>query len=144
MGTGFARKKRAYKYMLMSGLQKELERLSAENKSLKEDPTSVVGQFISQFNDVVTQNQRLSALVCAFLDKNGGTFTIERSGIESFKGKRLKINLNTVDNVAVEEAQEYIFSYTAEDSSPASSEIKPCVDPECTQPKDFPHEHAPE
>jgi len=53
MGKGILKRKNTIKKMYLSQMIKEVERLSAENKALK-----------GQFNEVVSQNQRLSTLAC--------------------------------------------------------------------------------
>jgi hypothetical protein len=148
MGKGFARRKKTIKTMFIGQMVKEVERLRAENKALKEDPNSVVGKFIGQFNDVVDQNQRLSALSCAMIRKQGDSVKITREEIEFFTGKRLRVNVNTEGEVDLKDATEYIFSYTAttkeeEEAAKkaATVTLTTCTDPNCTLPKDLVHTH---
>lgn len=150
MGRGILKRKNAIKKMYLGQMAKEVERLTAENKALKEDPTSVIGRFIGQFNEVVSQNQRLSTLACAMIDLQGGSVKITRDQIEVFRGKRLSIEIATpeggVENL--DTATEYVFTFKAvEATAPTGpvappAEIHPCTDPECTLPKDLKHTHS--
>ena len=157
MGRGFLKRKNKIKREYLGNAIKEIERLTAENKALKEDPESIIGQFIGQFNDVVSQNQRLSTLACAMIEKNGGKVQISRDQIEVFRGKRLSINIETPEGSAAENletAAEYVFTYKATEASPAPVtmtptegtvtpvEIPPCTDPNCALPKDLKHTHS--
>jgi len=150
MGKGILKRKNTIKKMYLSQMIKEVERLSAENKALKEDPTSVIGKFIGQFNEVVSQNQRLSTLACAMIDLQGGSVKVTRDQIEIFRGKRLSIEINTPEGNAenLDTATEYVFSFKAVDATaptgPSATpiEIPPCTDPECKLPKDLVHTHS--
>jgi hypothetical protein len=153
MGRGILKRKNTIKKMYLSQMIKEVERLTAENKALKEDPNSIIGKFIGQFNEVVSQNQRLSTLACAMIELQGGSVKITRDQIEVFRGKRLSIEINTPEgNVEnLDTATEYVFTFKAVDAqTPAPTEgtsapveIPPCTDPECTLPKDLKHTHSP-
>lgn len=171
MGRGILKAKKNWKLRNQKQLIAEIERLSAENKALKEDPQSVVGKFINEFNEVVNQNQRLSALTCAMIEKYGEPgaqensekkgVVITRDEIENFRGKRLQVKIETPksegEDVKFEEAKSYIFSYdafTKEETDAqaaaeaaaraAEAEIPECTDPNCTLPKDLKHRHQPE
>lgn len=132
MGRGRNKAKNALKMQSIIWLRREYERLTAENNALKGDPTSVIGKFINEFNDVVNQNQRLSSLACAMIAKFGEdnsvttgegeaavTVTkrrveITRDAIEVFRGKRLQVQIETPDGVEkFDEADKYFFSYNA-------------------------------
>jgi hypothetical protein len=156
MGRGILKKKKSLKLMYLNNAIKEIERLQAENQALKTDPASVVGKFINEFNEVVNQNQRLSALACALITQDGGKSTITRDEIEAFKGKRLRVQIDVPEedkDVKFEEAKTYIFSFTAttqeEDAAAeaaaqaakATAEVPECTDPNCTLPKDLKHTH---
>jgi len=149
-GKGYVTQKNAIKKMYLSQMIKEVERLQTENKALKEDPKSLIGQFIGQFNDVVSQNQRLSTLACAMIELNGGKVQIARDKIEVFRGKRLSIEIQTPEGGTenLETTTEYVFTYKAvETAAPGATgavpaEISPCTDPTCTLPKDLKHTHA--
>jgi hypothetical protein len=114
MGRGILKQKKSLKRFYLSQMIKENERLNAELKAIKEDPTSVVGHFIGDFNEVIGQNQRLSALVCALLEQKGGKVVVTREEIEVFRGKRLRVNIeNLEDGTKFEDAKEYTFTYKA-------------------------------
>jgi hypothetical protein len=144
MGS-FRKQKRSIKNMFLAQAQKEVSRLQAENKAIKEDPNSVVGQFIGQYNDVISQNQKLSTLACALLTQGGGKVRVLREEIDVFKGKRLKIHIEVPEGVEkFDDSSEYTFSFSAEDvqpTAPVAMEV-PCVDSNCTLPKDFVHSHT--
>jgi hypothetical protein len=145
---GYVTQKNAIKRQYLSQMIKEVERLTAENKALKEDPTSVVGKFIGQFNDVVSQNQKLSTLACAIINLSGGKIQVTRDQIEVFKGKRLSIEIQTPDGSVenLDKATEYVFTFKAtevqNEQAPAPAELPPCTDPNCTLPKDLKHTHS--
>lgn len=154
MGRGILKRKKQLKHQFLGSLQKELERVQQENRMLKTDPESVIGKFLNEFNAVVEQNQRLSALACALITQDGGKATVKKDEIEAFQGKRLRIKIETPDEVKLEEATEYVFTFTAttkeEDEAAAAveaaaraaeQEIPPCTDPNCTLPKDLRHTH---
>lgn len=154
MGRGILKQKKSLKRFYLSQMIKENERLNAELKAIKEDPTSVVGHFIGQFNEVIGQNQRLSALVCALLEQKGGKVVVTREEIEVFRGKRLRVNIeNLEDGTKFEDAKEYTFTYkaitkeeeeaekVAEAAAAAAQAAPECTDPNCTLPKDLKHTH---
>lgn len=165
MGRGILKRKKQLKFMYLNQAMKEVERLTAENKALKEDPQSIVGKFIGEFNDVVNQNQRLSALTCAMIEKYGEPgaqetsekkgVVITRDEIEAFRGKRLQVKIETPksegEDVKFDEAKSYIFSYdafTKEEAdaqaaavaaAQAADQTPECTDPNCNLPKDLKH-----
>lgn len=154
MGRGFNKAKNKLKMQNLKCCWKEIERLQAENKALKEDPTSVVGQFINEFNEVIGQNQRLSALTCAMITKHGVMgpkeklqVKITRDEIEVYRGKRLQVKIETNDdNIKFEDATEYFFSFEALEKEPEApaNMTPPCKDENCPLPKEPMHYHTPQ
>lgn len=159
MGHGILKRKKLLKEQFLGTLQKELQRLQIENKAIKEDPKSVIGQFISQFNDILEQNQRLSALVCSLIETSEAkSLTMSRSALEAFRGKRLNIHVNSPDGVTeLEKADTYVFTYEILPATPSQNPVGPvgseatpatpvdptlCTAPECDLPEDFPHSHT--
>lgn len=150
MGRGLFKAKNKLKMQNLRYCWAEIERLAAENKALKEDPTSIVGKFLNEFNEVIGQNQRLSALSCAMITKFGGepqAVSITRDEIEVFRGKRLQVKIATPEGVEkFEDSPEYIFTFVAIDKDApnapeAHDPMVECTDPACTLPKDFKHTH---
>jgi hypothetical protein len=157
MGRGILKKKKSLKMMYLGQVVKELSRVQAELKAIKEDPQSVVGNFIGQFNETINQNQRLSALACALITQDGGSAKVTREEIEVFRSKRLRIHIATPEDegeVKFEDAKSYLFTFTAttkeeDEAAEAAAKaaaadpanIPECTDPDCTLPKDLKHKH---
>lgn len=156
MGRGILKQKKQFKHQYNGILYKDYQRVVEENKRLKEDPNSVVGQFLQRFNAVTIQNNRLSALAAALIDQLDGKAVIKREVINGFEGYRLTIKIETPegqDDFA--KAEEYIFTYEKvkpeapttvlpDGATPPEPPKMECTDPECTLPKDFPHAHTPD
>lgn len=152
MGRGLIKNRNKLKRQYLNQTIKEIERLEKENLALKNDPQSAVGQFIQQYQEIYTQNSRLSVLAAALLQKIGGTSTLTKAEMEAFKGNRINIKWELPEGVEKpEEASEYVFSYelTPAPEVPAGPEattemVEVCTDPDCTLPKDLKHQHTAE
>jgi hypothetical protein len=113
---------------------KEIERLEKENHALKNDPETVIGQFIGQFRELYGQNSRLSVLAACLLQRLGGASTVAVEEMESFKGHRINIKWELPEGVEKhEDAKEYIFSFETIKDQP-----KPAVTLEEIQPTETP------
>jgi hypothetical protein len=127
MGRGYIAKKNAMKKTYMEPLKKYAEQLEKENYALKNDPDSLIGEFIGQYRELQSQNSRLSVLCAALIRKLGESVLL------------------TKDGTTLQTAQEYTFSYElqdiSKDSAPPTSEPE-CTDPSCTLPKDLKHTHT--
>jgi hypothetical protein len=132
------------KKMFLGSLQKYCQRLEAENAALKSDPNTAIGQFISQMNQLYSQNNKLSVLCAALLKAQGNAVKLTKEEMEAFKGMRLQIKWELPEGVEKpEDASEFIFSYEATPESqpqPVGAESG-CTDPNCTLPKDLLHSH---
>jgi hypothetical protein len=106
---GISSLKKQFHATHVTALKKELERVQTENKALREDPDSVVGKFLDNYNKVVAQNNRLSAALCGVLEENGGSATVQMATIEAFVGFRLLFDLQ--QNA---EEKTYTFTYRKE------------------------------
>jgi hypothetical protein len=93
----------------VKALSGEVERLQVENKGLREDPDSVVGKFLDNYNQVIAQNNRLSAALCGAIEESGGSVTISKATIDAFVGFRLLFDLEHND-----EDKTYTFTYRKE------------------------------
>lgn len=134
MGRGLSRQKNAMKKQFLNQAVKEIERLEKENHALKNDPETVIGQFIGQFRELYGQNSRLSVLAACLLQRLGGTSTVAVDEMESFKGHRINIKWELPEGVEKhEDAKEYIFSFETIKDQP-----KPAVTLEEIQPTETP------
>jgi len=70
MGRGYIAKKNAMKKTYMEPLKKYAEQLEKENYALKNDPDSLIGEFIGQYRELQSQNSRLSVLCAALISKS--------------------------------------------------------------------------
>jgi hypothetical protein len=144
---GRNRDKNAVKKQFMGSLRKYAEQLEKENKTLKEDPQSMIGQFIGQFREIYSQNLRLSTLAACLIKQMGDEAILSKEEMELFNGKRINIKWEIADGETVETAKEYTFSYELQDAPPegqpvqATEDPAECTDPNCTLPKDLKHSH---
>jgi len=139
------------KKSMLSSCKKYAEQLEKENYALKNDPNTVIGQFISQFKELYGQNSRLSVLVACLIKKLDEKVVLSKEEMEAFKQKRINIKWEIADGQTVETATEYTFTYELQDAPPEGQpvqqteqpgEIPECTDPECTLPKDLKHTHT--
>ena len=145
MGRGYIAKKNAMKKTYMEPLKKYAEQLEKENYALKNDPDSLIGEFIGQYRELQSQNSRLSVLCAALIRKLGESVLLTKDEIEAYQQKRINIKWEVPDGTTLQTAQEYTFSYElqdiSKDSAPPTSEPE-CTDPSCTLPKDLKHTHT--
>ena len=145
MGRGYIAKKNAMKKTYMEPLKKYAEQLEKENYDLKNDPDSLIGEFIGQYRELQSQNSRLSVLCAALIRKLGESVLLTKDEIEAYQQKRINIKWEVPDGTTLQTAQEYTFSYElqdiSKDSAPPTSEPE-CTDPSCTLPKDLKHTHT--
>jgi hypothetical protein len=143
MGKGILKRKKMY----IAQAMREIERLSQENEMMKNDPNGVIAPFLQRFNAVVLQNNRLSALCAGLLDQLGGRTEVTKEKIESFKGKKLLIKIETPEGIEkFEDADKYVFSYETQEANtdtvlPVPAVAPQCTDPNCKLPKDLKHTH---
>lgn len=151
MGRGYLKQKNKLKKQNLIQAVKYIEQLEKENQALKNDPNSVVGQFISQYREMYAQNSRLSLLAAVLLKLQGGKVPITVEEMDSFKGNRINISWDLPEGVEKQEdAKHFIFSYDLVPESPAPqaqeaavpAEPLTCTDPTCTLPKDLQHTHT--
>ena len=116
MGHGRVRDKNKLKKQFMQPLREYAEKLEKENKALKKVPNSVIGQFIGQYQELYSQNSRLSVLTACLLDrmqeeeKFGVVLT--KAEMEAFKDQRINIKWELPEGVdKAEDADQYIFTY---------------------------------
>jgi hypothetical protein len=112
MGRGLIKRKNNLKKEYMAPLRKYAEELERENHALKNDPQSLVGQFISGYRELQTHNSRLSVLAACLIKKLGPQVRLTKEEMESFKGNRINIRWELPEGVLTpEESTEYVFSY---------------------------------
>jgi hypothetical protein len=153
MGRGFIKQKNALKKQYMEPLRKYCEQLEKENAALKNDPQTVIGQFIGQFRELYGQNLRLSALCAALIKKAGESAVLTKDEMEAFQQKRINIKWEVADGETPETAKQFTFTYELQDAPPNGQPVQPtenpdsipeCADPNCTLPKELKHRHMPE
>lgn len=146
MGRGILKQKKKLRHEYNAALYKDYQRILAENQAMKDDPNGVIAPFLERFNAVVLQNNRLSALAASLLDQLGGKAEVTKEKIESFKGFKLLIKIETPEGIdKFEDADKYLFTYTLEKQEANSvmpAAPQECNDPNCTLPKDLKHTHT--
>lgn len=151
MGRGYVKAKNKLKKEYMAPLRKYAEQLEKENHALKNDPNSVVGQFIGQYRELYSQNQRLSVLTAALIRKLGDSVKIAKEEMAAFEHKLINIKWEIGDGETVETAKEFTFSYELKDAPEGGQpvqqtedpgQIPECTDPNCTLPKELKHRHT--
>ena len=144
--------KNMLKKSMLSSCKKYAEQLEKENFALKNDPSSVIGQFIAQFRELYSQNQRLSTLAACLIKKLDDSVVLTKEEMESYNGKRINIKWEIADGETIETAKEYTFTYELQDAPPQGQPVQETETPgavaphECTdencQHGDVPHQHA--
>lgn len=143
-GLSLVREKNKLKKEAMGPLRKYAEQLEAENYALKNDPNTVIGQFIGKFRELYSQNSRLSVLTASLLKKLGESVVLTKEEMEQFKDNRINIKWEIADGETIETAKEYTFSYELAPVEQPVAQAEPveCTDPDCTLPKDLKHTHT--
>lgn len=144
-GLSLVKERNKLKKESLGPLRKYAEQLEAENYALKNDPNTVVGQFIGQYRELYSQNARLSVLTAGLIKRMGDSVVITKEELEQFQTKRINIKWEIADGETVETAKEYTFSYElleAPTPLPQEQEAVECTDPDCTLPKDLKHTHV--
>lgn len=144
-GLSYVREKNKLKKESMGPLRKYAEQLEQENYALKNDPNTVIGQFIGQFRELHGQNQRLSVLAASLIKKLDDKVVLSKDEMEQFQNNRINIKWEIADGESIETATAYTFSYELIPIQPqvqAQPEPVECTDPECTLPKDLKHTHT--
>ena len=108
--------KNMLKKSMLASCKKYAEQLERENYALKNDPTSVIGQFIAQFRELYSQNQRLSTLAAALIKKLNDSVVLTKEEMESYNGKRINIKWEIADGETIETAKEFTFTYELQDA----------------------------
>jgi hypothetical protein len=154
MGRGRIKDKNKIKKQYLNQAVAYIERLEAENKALKEDPNTVIGQFIGQFRELYGQNSRLSVLAACLIKQVGESVVMTKAELEQFQNKRINIKWEIADGETVETAKEYTFTYELQEAPPQGQPVQAtqqpgevevdfpeCTDPDCTLPKELKHRH---
>jgi hypothetical protein len=147
-GLDLVRQQNAVKKSMLVSCRKYAEQLEAENYALKNDPNTVVGQFIGQFRELYSQNSRLSVLAAALIRKLGETVVLTKGELEAYQDKRINIKWEVPEGQDATTATEFNFTYELQDApkqqpTPVQpmSEFVECTDPNCNLPKDLKHTH---
>jgi hypothetical protein len=139
------------KKSMLASCKKYAEQLEQENYALKNDPNTVIGQFIGQFRELYGQNSRLSVLAASLIKKLGDSVVMTKEDMEQFQQKRINIKWEIADGETVETAKEFTFTYELQDAPPQGQpvqqteqpgEVPECTDPDCSLPKDLKHTHT--
>lgn len=147
-GLDLVRQQNAVKKSMLVSCKKYAEQLEAENHALKNDPNTVVGQFIGQFRELYSQNSRLSVLAAALIRRLGESVTMTKGELEAYQDKRINIKWEVPEGQDVTTATEFNFTYELQDApkqapipvQPATEFVE-CTDPNCNLPKDLKHTH---
>jgi hypothetical protein len=123
-GLNAVRQNNALKKQMLSSCKRYAEQLEKENHELKNDPNTIIGQFIGQFREIYSQNQRLSVLAASLIRKLDEKVVITKEEMESFQQKRINIKWEIADGETVETAKEFIFSYELEDAPPQGQPVQ--------------------
>jgi hypothetical protein len=146
-GLDLVRQQNAVKKSMLVSCKKYAEQLEAENHALKNDPNTVVGQFIGQFRELYSQNSRLSVLGAALIKKLGDNVVMTKDELEAYQDKRINIKWEVPEGQDVTTATEFTFSYEVTDNPKQPTPVQPatefveCTDPSCNLPKDLKHTH---
>src|SRR5271157_1371561 len=136
------------KKSMLASCKKYAEQLEAENYALKNDPNTVIGQFIGQFKELYSQNSRLSVLCASLIKKLDDKVVLTKEEMESFQQKRINIKWEIADGETTETAKEFTFTYELQEPPPEGQPVQAteqpgeCNDPDCTLPKDLKHTHT--
>src|SRR5258708_5260887 len=117
-GLSLVREKNKLKKESMGPLRKYAEQLEAENHALKNDPNTVIGQFIGQYREMYGQNSRLSVLAACLIKKLDEKVVLSKAEMEQFQQKRINIKWELGDDQTVETATEFTFTYELQDAQP--------------------------
>jgi hypothetical protein len=153
-GLSLVRQKNKLKKEYLGPLRKYAEQLEAENYALKNDPNTVIGQFIGNYRELYGQNQRLSVLAACLIKKLDDKVVLTREEMEQFKTKLINIKWEIADGETTETAKEFVFTYELQDAPPQgqpvvkteepNAELGYCDDPECALNKaQTRHRHTP-
>jgi hypothetical protein len=116
--------KNMLKKAMLSSCKKYAEQLEKENYALKNDPGTVIGQFIAQFRELYSQNQRLSTLAAALIKMLGDKVVLPKEEMESYNGKRINIKWEIADGETIETAKEFTFTYELQDAPPQGQPVQ--------------------
>jgi len=106
------RDKNKLKKQYLSSAVKYIEQLENENRALKSDPDSIVGRFIGQYNEMYSQNSRLSVLCATLLKRLGEKAVLTKAEMAAFDNQRINIKWDLPEGVEKhEDATSYTFSY---------------------------------
>lgn len=129
-GLDAIRQRNSLKKQILSSCKKYAEQLEAENYALKNDPQTVIGQFIGQFREMYGQNQRLSVLAACLIDRLDKKVVVTKGEMEAFQNKRINIKWELPEGVEkVEDAPEYIFTYETQDAPPQGQPVQATEQP---------------
>lgn len=129
-GLDAVRQRNLLKKSILSSCKKYAEQLEAENYALKNDPSSVIGQFIGQFRELYGQNQRLSVLAACLLAKQGDKVVLTKDEMEAFEQKRINIKWELPEGVEkIEDATEFTFTYETEAAPPQGQPVQATEQP---------------
>jgi len=116
-GLDAVRQRNMLKKSMLGSCKKYAEQLEKENYELKNDPNTVIGQFIGKFRELYSQNQRLSTLSAVLIQKLEGKVVITKEELEQFQTKMINIKWELPEGVEkIEDAKEFTFSFETMDA----------------------------
>jgi hypothetical protein len=128
-GLNAVQQKNMLKKSILSSCKKYAEQLEKENFALKNDPGTVIGQFIAQFRELYSQNQRLSTLAACLIKKLDDKVVLTKEEMESYNGKRINIKWEIAEGETIETAKEYTFTYELQDAPPQGQPVQTTEQP---------------
>ena len=116
MGKGYLRR---IKLARMAAQAAEMQRALADPEGAFQ---KLAAPLIAELNEARYQGNRLSALVCALIDQNGGQVVVKRKETEKFGGKRLTVMHQTsAEDDGADPEVEITFTYTSEPVPPPNA-----------------------
>jgi len=109
---GYLRQKNAMKRQSLKQAIQYIDQLEKDNEAMRFDPSTVIGQFFTQYRELYSQNSRLSVLCACLLKKSGDKVVLTKEEMESFKDQRINIKWELPEGVEkAEDAASFVFTY---------------------------------
>jgi len=113
MGSGFLRRRK------MAQIQTQVQEMQKQTEQMVNDPDGAFQRMakplIAQLQSATFEKNKLSALVCALLEAQGGTAVVKRGSIDQFQRHRLTILSETnPEDDGINPDVDISFSYRAE------------------------------
>ena len=110
MGHRISRKQSGDLTAKIAHVVQQNEQLRGITQKMQDDP---LAPFLKQYEAAITQNNKLSALSAALIDREGGKIVISVQAIEAFVGKRLSLHFE-LDGPTDGPDTNVVFTYSSE------------------------------